>query len=155
MCFVENICFGWFGNIGRNRRSWNKKQIIQKIERIIRSGWNDSPSSARSSCLRLIPWTHVEFRCALVCFGGKVVSDNQLCLLFPDRFTLIYIIPSYISLSGLEPLDLSLCRSVDMWHCGKGVCLLKTLLPHVCIFVTVVAIIILIIFMLVFGMWKT
>lgn len=46
--------------------------------------------------------------------GEKVISDNQLCLSFLYRFTLIYIIPSYISLSGPDPLDLSLCY---LWTC--------------------------------------
>lgn len=46
--------------------------------------------------------------------GEKVISDNQLCLSFLYRFTLIYIIPSYISLSGPDPLDLSLCC---LWTC--------------------------------------
>lgn len=40
---------------------------------------------------------------------GKLL-DNRLCLSLGYRFTLIYIIPGYISLSGLQPLNLSLCQ---------------------------------------------
>lgn len=62
-------------------------------------------------CSPLLPSTDtLNTRRVQMCFGGKVISDNQLCLLFLDRFTLIYIIPCYISVSGLEPLDLSLCH---------------------------------------------
>lgn len=51
------------------------------------------------------PQIHGEFRFALLLFGGRVIADNQLPLLFLTGSHLSTIPSSHITLWGLQPLD--------------------------------------------------
>lgn len=74
-----------------------------------------SPPLLAAPAFDWYPQIHVEFRFALLLFGGRVIADNQLRLLFLTGSYLSTIPSSRITLWGLQPLDPSfyLCEGAE------------------------------------------
>lgn len=109
------LCCGC--DVGRTGPSWGKR--TKKKERGRKHGsmmrellglkWVSPPLLA-APAFDWYPQIHVEFRFALLLFGGRVIADNQLRLLFLTGSHLSTIPSSRVTHRGLQPLDPSFYR---------------------------------------------
>lgn len=101
-------------DVGRTGPSWGRKKM--RKERGRKHGSNNEravgvemsfPPLLAAPVFDWYPQIHVEFRFALLLFGGRVIADNKRRLLFLTGSHLSTIPSSRIALSGLQPVDQS------------------------------------------------
>lgn len=120
ICIHASLLWLWcrenWTKLGEKKKKWNKKEenMVRMMKELLGLKWVSPPLLA-APAFDWYPQIHVEFRFALLLFGGRVIADNQLCLLFLTGSHLSAIPSSRVIHWGLQPLDLSfyLCEHAE------------------------------------------
>lgn len=98
------LCWENWTKLGEKKRKKEGENMVRIMRELLGLKWVSPPLLA-APAFDWNPQIHTEFRFALLLFGGRVIADNQLRLLFLTGSHLSTVPSSRITLWGLQPVD--------------------------------------------------